>query len=431
MLVEKSQWFGGSTARSGGGVWIPGNYALVEAGEADDPAESKRYLDSIVGDVVPKVRRDTFIDRGPEVMDFIREQTPVRFNWVPKYSDYLPEQPGGRSRGRSVEPVPMDARFLGDELAHLHPPYTKAPANLIVTQADFRKISLGMRTIKGPLTMLRVMLNRLVSMLRGRKMYAMGNALAIGLRQGLIDAGVPVEYGAELTDLLVEDGRVTGVTVVQDGVERTIRALARRDPGQRRLREEPRAARALPAQAHEHRLDDGRGVQHRRRPPRRDVGRCRRGADGRRLVGTDHPAPPRPVVRAGRAQPAGVDHRQLRRPAVHERGAAVRRGGARDLQGRGDRRLPRPGVDDHRPALPQPLPVRRALPATAVPGPLVQVRHDQEGRLPRGAGCRDRGAGRRAARDRRPVQRVRAAPVSTRTSTAARATTTSTTPTPP
>ena len=46
-------------------------------------------------------------------------------------------------RGRSVEPVPMDARFLGDELDHLHPPYTKAPANLIVTQADFRKISLG------------------------------------------------------------------------------------------------------------------------------------------------------------------------------------------------------------------------------------------------------------------------------------------------
>jgi 3-oxosteroid 1-dehydrogenase len=224
VLVEKSQWFGGSTARSGGGVWIPGNYALVDAGEADEPEQAKRYLDSIVGDVVPKVRRDTFIDRGPEVMDFIREQTPVRFSWVPEYSDYLPEQPGGRSRGRSVEPVPMDARFLGDELAHLHPPYTKAPANLIVTQADFRKISLGMRTLKGPLTMLRVLLTRLLSILRGRKMYAMGNALAIGLRQGLIDAGVPVEYGADLVDLLVEDGRVTGVTVVQDGVERTIRA---------------------------------------------------------------------------------------------------------------------------------------------------------------------------------------------------------------
>src|ERR1700759_4963307 len=133
VLIEKSRYFGGSTARSGGGVWIPGNYALRDAGQVapDDAAESKRYLEAIVGDVVPAIRRDTFIDRGPEVMDFIREHPPVRFAWVPEYADYLPERPGGRVRGRSVEPVPMDARFLGDELTHLHPPYTKAPANLI------------------------------------------------------------------------------------------------------------------------------------------------------------------------------------------------------------------------------------------------------------------------------------------------------------
>ncbi len=150
MLIEKSAYFGGSTARSGGGVWIPGNYALKAAGQ-DDPLEnSKLYLDSIVGDVVPKVRRDTYVDRGAEVMDFIKAKTPVRFTWVPDYADYHPEQPGGRPKGRTVEPIPMDARFLGDELDRLHPPYTKAPANMIVTQADFRKISLGLRTIRGP-----------------------------------------------------------------------------------------------------------------------------------------------------------------------------------------------------------------------------------------------------------------------------------------
>jgi 3-oxosteroid 1-dehydrogenase len=224
VVVEKSSWFGGSTARSGGGVWIPGNYALKAAGEADDLSESKKYLDSIVGDVVPKVRRDTYIDRGPEVMEFLRDNTPVRFTWVPEYADYLPEAPGGRARGRTVEPVPLDARFLGDELEHLHPPYGKAPANLIVTQADYRKISLGLRTLKGPLTMLRVMLMRVVSMLLGRKMYAMGNAVAIGLRQGLVDAGVPVEYDTELTDLVIEQGRVVGVKVLRDGVTSQIRA---------------------------------------------------------------------------------------------------------------------------------------------------------------------------------------------------------------
>jgi 3-oxosteroid 1-dehydrogenase len=226
LLIEKSPYFGGSTARSGGGVWIPGNYALKAAGQVDpgDHEAAKTYLDSIVGDVVPKVRRDVYIDRGSEVMDFLKASTPVRFQWVPNYADYLPEQPGGRPAGRSVEPVPLDARFLGDELERLHPPYTKAPANLIVTQADFRKISLGLRTIKGPITMVKVMLKRLWAMATGKKMYAMGNAIAIGLRQGLADAGAVVEYSTELKELLIENDRVVGVVVEHEGERRTIRA---------------------------------------------------------------------------------------------------------------------------------------------------------------------------------------------------------------
>jgi 3-oxosteroid 1-dehydrogenase len=226
VLIEKSSWFGGSTARSGGGVWIPGNYALRAAGQvdADDDTASKRYLDSIVGDVVPKVRRDTYLDRGPEVMEFLKEHTPVRFTWVPEYADYLPEAPGGRARGRTVEPVPMDARFLGGELERLHPPYGKAPANLIVTQADYRKISLGLRTVRGPLTMAKVLAKRIISLVLRRKMYAMGNAVAIGLRKGLADAGVPVEYDTELTDLVIEQGRVVGVTVRRGGAPSRIRA---------------------------------------------------------------------------------------------------------------------------------------------------------------------------------------------------------------
>jgi 3-oxosteroid 1-dehydrogenase len=224
VLIEKSAYFGGSTARSGGGVWMPGNYALQAAGQADELEESKRYLDAIVGDVVPKVRRDTYLERGPEVLDFVRQHTPLRFAWVPDYADYHPEAPGGRAAGRSCEPVPLDASFLGDELERLHPQYTKAPANMIVTQADFRKISLGMRTLRGPVTMVKVLLNRILSGLRRRKMYAMGNAIAIGLRKGLIDAGVPVHYESELTGLVIEDGRVVGVRVTRDGQESVVRA---------------------------------------------------------------------------------------------------------------------------------------------------------------------------------------------------------------
>ncbi|ANH39879.1 3-oxosteroid 1-dehydrogenase [Nocardioides dokdonensis FR1436] len=226
LLVEKSAYFGGSTARSGGGVWIPGNYALREAGQVDpdDDARSREYLQAIVGDAVPAVRRETYLRRGPEVMDFLRERTPLRFTWVPQYADYLPEQPGGRPAGRSCEPVPLDASFLGDELERLHPPYTKAPANLIVTQADFRKISLGLRTWRGPVTMAKVLVKRLIAGLRRRRMYAMGGAIAVGLRQGLIDAGVPVAYETALDELLLERGRVVGVRVTRDGRSHEIRA---------------------------------------------------------------------------------------------------------------------------------------------------------------------------------------------------------------
>jgi 3-oxosteroid 1-dehydrogenase len=224
LLVEKSDYFGGNTARSGGGVWVPGNYALKAAGVEDTPEAAKQYLDAIVGDEVPKPRRDTYIDRGPEMMDFVRDRTPVRFAWVPEYSDYHPEAPGGRPGGRSVEPVPIDARIIGEEISRLHPPYSKAPANMVVTQANFRWLSLGIRTARGPLTMLKVFLRRFVAIVLGRKMYGMGNALMIGLRKGLQDAGVPLWYGAPLTDLVIEDDRVVGAKVEREGRPVTVRA---------------------------------------------------------------------------------------------------------------------------------------------------------------------------------------------------------------
>lgn len=213
VLIESSQYFGGSTARSGGGVWIPGNYFLYRDGQVEpgDAAASKRYLQAIVGDEVPVVRRDTYIDRGPEAMDFLRARTPIEFRWVPNYSDYHPERPGGRAAGRSVEPVPLDVGFLGEELQRLQPPYTKAPANLIITQADFRRVSLGTRTLRGPLTLAKVSGKKAWAGFRNKRMKAMGAALACALRKGLIDLGVPVYYETALTDLIIEDGRVAGV----------------------------------------------------------------------------------------------------------------------------------------------------------------------------------------------------------------------------
>ena len=72
--------------------------------------------------------------------------------------------------------------------------------------------------------MVRVLVKRIISLVRGQKMFAMGNAIAIGLRKGLIDADVPVHYDTELTGLTLEGGRVSGVQVTHDGRPAEIRA---------------------------------------------------------------------------------------------------------------------------------------------------------------------------------------------------------------
>ncbi len=224
LVVEKSEYFGGSTARSGGGVWIPNNYALRKAGVVDSLEDAKTYLAAIVGDVVPEARRDAFLERGPEALEFVRDHSAADFVWVPEYSDYYPEAPGGRAIGRSVEPRPVNGKLIGDELSRLHPPYAKAPAGMVVSQADYRWMSLALRTARGPVTAVKIALRRLVNLALRRPMYAMGAALAIGLRSGLQDAGVPVWHNAELTGLLIENGRVAGVRLNRGGVPTTVRA---------------------------------------------------------------------------------------------------------------------------------------------------------------------------------------------------------------
>ena len=224
LVVEKSGYFGGSTARSGGGVWIPNNYALQRARVPDSPDDAATYLTSIVGDEVPEDRRTAFLEHGPPMLEFVRDYSAADFMWVPEYSDYYPEAPGGRAIGRSVEPRPVNGRIIGDELDRLHPPYAKAPAGMVVTQADYRWMSLAMRTLRGPVIGLRVALGRLVNLLLRRPMYAMGAALCIGLRKGLQDAGVPIWYDTDLAGLVLEDGRVVGARLLHDDGETEVRA---------------------------------------------------------------------------------------------------------------------------------------------------------------------------------------------------------------
>ncbi|KAA9158257.1 3-oxosteroid 1-dehydrogenase [Amycolatopsis acidicola] len=214
VVIEKAAKFGGSTARSGGGVWIPNNEVLQAAGVEDTPEKAKEYLEAIVGDVVPAASREAFVDNGPEVVSFVQRHTPLRLQWVRDYSDYHPEAPGGRPGGRSVEPKPFNVKLLGDELKNLEPPYSAPPLGVPITQADYRWLSLIARHPKGFLRMLRLGLH----LLSGKRQLSMGQALAAGLRAGLVRANVPVWLNTPLSDLITQDDRVTGV-VTGDGTE--------------------------------------------------------------------------------------------------------------------------------------------------------------------------------------------------------------------
>ncbi|MEV0061388.1 3-oxosteroid 1-dehydrogenase [Nocardia sp. NPDC058379] len=217
VLLEKAAHYGGSTARSGGGVWIPGNKALKASGRPDDREDARTYLHSIIGDVVPAEKIDTYLDRGAEAFDFVLDHTPLKMKWVPGYSDYYPEAPGGLGDGRSCEPTPFNGKVLGAELANLEPPYAKAPLNVVVMQADFVRLNLIKRHPKGMMRALRVGARTYLAKFTGKHLLGMGQAIIAAMRKGLLDAGVPVLLNTPLTDLVVTDGKVTGVKATVDG----------------------------------------------------------------------------------------------------------------------------------------------------------------------------------------------------------------------
>ena len=220
LVIEKTGFFGGSTARSGGGIWAPGNTVLRDAGVTDTPEQARAYL-AYVASGVPAGRREALIEDGPDMLSLVLAMTPLRFAWVPGYADYYPEAPGGLAAGRSIEPVPLDGRVLGAELAHLGRPYLPSP--VAITQAEYRWLSLGWHP-RAVGAGLRVAARAARTRLLGHRMLSLGQALAAGLRAGLLASGVPVWLDTPLTGLEVRDGRVTGVRATRGGEPVLIRA---------------------------------------------------------------------------------------------------------------------------------------------------------------------------------------------------------------
>ena len=121
VVVEKAPHYGGSTARSGGGVWIPNNEILKRDGVTDTPEAARTYLHGIIGDVVEPERIDTYLERGPEMLSFVLKNTPLKMCWVPGYSDYYPEEPGGGPADVPSSPSRSTPSKLGADEQGLEP----------------------------------------------------------------------------------------------------------------------------------------------------------------------------------------------------------------------------------------------------------------------------------------------------------------------
>jgi len=226
LVIEKAGVYGGSTALSGGNIWIPNNPTLKREGLADSRADVRSYLDAVVDDRVPPANIDAFIDKGPLAMEFLEHASRhLRFQWCTGYSDYHPEAPGGRARGRTIEPLPFDLKMLGEDEKQLRPAALATPGGLFVTSKEFARLNMVMRTWSGRRAAMHTVGRAVKGVLLRRHMDTLGRALIGRLRLALKDAGIPLWLNTSLQSLITdESGTVVGVRAHRDGLAIRIRA---------------------------------------------------------------------------------------------------------------------------------------------------------------------------------------------------------------
>ncbi len=215
LVVEKTAFVGGTTAWSGGMVWIPANPHMRDAGLTDTPEHARRYLASTVPEPANAELRDIFLDCGPEAIAYLEANTELRFQPVKLYPDYYPDLPGATAGGRVLEPVMFDGATLGAAFSRLRPPLPEFTlfGGMMVNRLDIPHLRNAGRSLKSTLRSLQLVSGygwQRLRWPRGTTLH-LGNALAARLYASLLARGVEILFGAMIDDLVVEDGRVTGL----------------------------------------------------------------------------------------------------------------------------------------------------------------------------------------------------------------------------
>lgn len=231
LLVEKSDRYGGTSAISGGGIWIPDNHRIAALGGQDSPQEAIRYIKTVTRGLVDDARIEAYVANARKMVEYLDRQTRVHFEAQPEYADYYPEVEGGKSGYRSMDPLPFDARALGDDFELMRAPSgnTLMLGRMSMTMKEARvMICRAPGWVRATLKVMWRYWSDIPGRLRTRRdrYLTLGNSLIAALRCSLRDRQVPLWLESPLQALIEENGRVIGATVLRDG--RPLRIQVRR-----------------------------------------------------------------------------------------------------------------------------------------------------------------------------------------------------------
>ncbi|XUM20735.1 FAD-dependent oxidoreductase [Bradyrhizobium oligotrophicum S58] len=229
IVTEKEPRFGGTTARSGGWLWIPGT-SLAKAWGIDEPPELARsYLRHEAGNSFDAARVDAFLSKGPEAVDFFTSKTALKFDMPLTFPDYHAEAPGGTQGGRSMVTRPFDGRELGDHVKDLGQPLPELTVfgMMLGSGKEIIHFMRATKSLASAFYVAKRLSKHALDVLRhGRGMtLTNGNALAGRLAKSAFDLGIPLWLSSPVAELIRDGEAVRGAVVTRQG--RRVRVNAR------------------------------------------------------------------------------------------------------------------------------------------------------------------------------------------------------------